>query len=543
MARVDRDRATSSGTVAELIVDGWAVAQGLQSRSSLNGAVCRIRSWHDGSGRWSVKFSTLDDLVRVKPSNLQALRLPAFCVRGAKTPEGVSLQSKLQEEVELHLASSVAAGVQEERAAAGIRCLFEGIAASDMFMTEFFGRRPFVMHCGGAVASVWTMADQLRLLTPDAWPGLDVGTGPIRLEGFSRFTHPDISRCKVNSFMVGEENRSLSAEVASERVDAGCTWVVSSGCALAADIAHVCGALQSTLGSPFVNANVYISRLNASVTAPLHTDRWDSFVFQTEGSKRWRVFGISADLPLWPVLDAGMKERGKYGDVLFVEQVGPLLLDECLCRGDVLYLPRGHPHATSTFDTVPLQKEHGDAYSTSLTVSLLLESLGLTYDKLLRCAAGMYEGCNQGQCKAAEQVLRATSGYQCLREVLPLGFLARKVLPKDHGQSHAQLADSWAGAVVQVCKERLDFCGVNWLSAAGAKGESVLFDVARHVWNQVPAAVEFCQDRVYATGGHLSAFPPDSRNKEDKILEFQFYPEEGRIFVAAPTTQQRSNAF
>ena len=130
------------------------------------------------------------------------------------------------------------------------------------------------------------MADQLRFLTPDAWPGLDVGTGPIRLEGFVRFTHPDISRCKGNSFMVRKENEMFPADVASERVDAGCTWVVSSGCALAADIAHVCGALQSTLDSPFVNANVYVSRLNASV------------VFQTEGTKRWRVFGTSAGLPL-----------------------------------------------------------------------------------------------------------------------------------------------------------------------------------------------------------------------------------------------------
>lgn len=33
---------------------------------------------------------------------------------------------------------------------------------------------------------------------------------------------------------------------------------------------------------PFVTTNVYISRLDSPVTAPLHTDRFDSFIMQTE---------------------------------------------------------------------------------------------------------------------------------------------------------------------------------------------------------------------------------------------------------------------
>ena len=115
---------------------------------------------------------------------------------------------------------------------------------------------------------------------------------------------------------------------------------------------------------PFVTTNVYISRLDSAVTAPLHTDRFDSFILQTEGAKRWRIFGSSCFAPKWPVLDASMSDRGKAGDVLYLEQVGPMLLDECLRAGDVLYLPRGFPHATSTFDT---SKVSTACYSTSLT--------------------------------------------------------------------------------------------------------------------------------------------------------------------------------
>lgn len=39
---------------------------------------------------------------------------------------------------------------------------------------------------------------------------------------------------------------------------------------------------QSPLQVPFVTTNVYISRLDSPITAPLHTDRFDSFIMQTE---------------------------------------------------------------------------------------------------------------------------------------------------------------------------------------------------------------------------------------------------------------------
>ena len=44
------------------------------------------------------------------------------------------------------------------------------------------------------------------------------------------------------------------------------------------------------------------------------------FCIVKQGVKRWRIFDTSTAVPRWPVLDAGMSDRGKAGDVLYLEQ-------------------------------------------------------------------------------------------------------------------------------------------------------------------------------------------------------------------------------
>jgi hypothetical protein len=124
----------------------------------------------------------------------------------------------------------------------------------------------------------------------------------------------------------------------------------------------------------------------------------DSFIVQTEGRKLWRVFAPNDKLR-HPIVDLDMPDRGKNGDVLFLEDVGSLLLDVSLDTGDLLYLPRGHPHATSTHRSMmpkpaksKSKRQRGVAaardrmqVSQSLTVSLLTGSVGLTLDKVIRC--------------------------------------------------------------------------------------------------------------------------------------------------------------
>jgi len=131
----------------------------------------------------------------------------------------------------------------------------------------------------------------------------------------------------------------------------------------------------------------------------------------------------------------------------------------------MLYLPRGFPHATSTFNTSELLEVGRALHSTSLTISLLLESVTLTYDKLLRCAAGIHAGVGEKrQCKAAEEVLRMTPLQQSLRQVLPFGFLVHTVVPQvARGSPISELAEElasvWAAAVAKEARRLVEQLG------------------------------------------------------------------------------------
>ena len=117
--------------------------------------------------------------------------------------------------------------------------------------------------------------------------------------------------------------------------------------------------------------------------------------------------GPRSTLDPWkhPLDDLGGKDRGKMGHVLAQADVGPLWMDVELERGQVIYIPRGIPHSTgtgtgtvdgaaSTTSSNSIDPSYGhqtaedvlDTASLSLTISLLAGSVGLTYDKLLRCA-------------------------------------------------------------------------------------------------------------------------------------------------------------
>ncbi|CAE7538525.1 unnamed protein product [Symbiodinium sp. CCMP2592] len=441
-----------------------------------------------------------------------------------------------------------------------IQSIFTALAASDTFLSTFYGRMPFVIGCADAVSETWTLEDQLKLLQPGSYPSFadkpDLHKEVVKLSGYSRFTHSAIGQLKAHSFMaqdnvtadkkVTEETcENLTDELVRERVK-NSTWVLSSGNSLSPRLAEVCQSLQSAFQLPFITLNVYISHLDAPVTAPLHTDRFDSFIMQTEGFKRWRIFGTSSAVPAWPVLDSGMTDRGKAGDVLYLEQVGDMLIDETLAPGDVLYLPRGFPHATSTFGLSDEVKKRGSQmgspYSTSLTVSLLLESVGLTMDKAFRCAAGMHEGRNHlGQCFSAEEVLRATPERQSMRAVLPLGFLARTVAPELKGQNLLEdwerLEATWMEGMLKKMHDLAVECGLErWLQSSAGNGIQ-LTRTLQHLWRSMPIATEWCRERVYATGSILSQIPPDSRHEveEKALIEFPFFPADGLMFAKSPS--------
>src|SRR6185295_12103641 len=74
-----------------------------------------------------------------------------------------------------------------------------------------------------------------------------------------------------------------------------------------------------------------------------HYDTHDVFILQAAGSKHWRLYGSSVQLPLastpypYPGPDAGKPSA-----------------DFVLRAGDVLYIPRGHVHDALTSDSISL---------------------------------------------------------------------------------------------------------------------------------------------------------------------------------------------
>ncbi len=92
-----------------------------------------------------------------------------------------------------------------------------------------------------------------------------------------------------------------------------------------------------------VIGNAYATPKGSPAFAP-HHDSHDVLVFQLEGSKRWRVWSPDVVRPL----PASGPYRPEKDDA-------DAAIDVALEPGDVLYLPRGWIHATSTSDSPSLQ--------------------------------------------------------------------------------------------------------------------------------------------------------------------------------------------
>jgi hypothetical protein len=122
--------------------------------------------------------------------------------------------------------------------------------------------------------------------------------------------------------------------------------------------------------------NMYVTRGDAKVSAPPHTDKQDVTVIQTQGRKHWRVFS--------PPDNAGNAAklvdpfaRGKGTDDLPLELLessgSKLLLEVTLNAGDLLFVPARFPHTT---DTLSCYSEEPDKvfetkdWSIHLTVGL-----------------------------------------------------------------------------------------------------------------------------------------------------------------------------
>ena len=128
-------------------------------------------------------------------------------------------------------------------------------------------------------------------------------------------------------------------------------------------LARFANNLALELDQP-VQINAYLSPA-AARGLEVHFDYHDVFVVQLEGTKRWRVWSPT-ETSRDPIGGKHTVPRPK------LEDLDDPLLDLVLEPGDVLYLPRGHPHVAETTDQA----------SSHLTVGLL----AITWHRIVRRA-------------------------------------------------------------------------------------------------------------------------------------------------------------
>uniref|UniRef100_A0A7S4V6J5 Bifunctional lysine-specific demethylase and histidyl-hydroxylase n=1 Tax=Alexandrium monilatum TaxID=311494 RepID=A0A7S4V6J5_9DINO len=121
-------------------------------------------------------------------------------------------------------------------------------------------------------------------------------------------------------------------------------------------LAIICLAASATLHFP-TNINVYVTGPGRKISTDVHTDNHDVFVLHTEGAKHWKVYppparGPGLAHPLY---------RGKGEDRLLPSELAEPLLDVVLRPGEVLFVPMGFPHYTSTVDLAGAAAPGADA--------------------------------------------------------------------------------------------------------------------------------------------------------------------------------------
>lgn len=164
----------------------------------------------------------------------------------------------------------------------------------------------------------------------------------------------------------------------------------------------LCNQLEVELDHS-VYTNAYITPANASGFSA-HYDTHEVFVLQIAGLKHWRIYSPPLHLP-------------HHSQSCSPERAGALaepLMEIELSPGDLLYLPRGYLHSTTT----------SRSFSAHVTV-------GITVYTWVELAAELLQSC------IAEPRFR---------RALPAGFASRKELKKTLREGLAELVDSLHGA-------------------------------------------------------------------------------------------------
>lgn len=300
----------------------------------------------------------------------------------------------------------------EAEACRSIRWLFTPYSCS-AFAQSFWETTPLLVK--RSAEPVWAPPDAARpqaLLSTDGLREV-LRRWHVRVQqdhGQVVFVRPDSFVHDEAILAVGERVTEHALEAALE---AGDTVVLHNAELYWPPLTHLSLALGE-YWQMYAQCNVYYSPPAVERAVSAHQDAQSVFIVQLEGRKR---FSLHAPPERWMLKQ---QQRGKGRDRLQEEDLGEALLDAVLDPGDVLFIPRGVVHRTSTADS--------RVRSLHVTVGVETETDGLLWGSVLAAALNVTHGL-----EAARAVGSATLRVEPLRKALGRGL----VRSGSHGAVHA----------------------------------------------------------------------------------------------------------
>ena len=268
----------------------------------------------------------------------------------------------------------------------------EALASSEAFQASF-RRRPVLIRsehvveasgseygCGSWAAGLFTLEDLLS--------GVDGTVIPGQRTGDSVRDGSKVDRWEKNAGIAGTASGHYDDSPMQTMTRADVKAALRNGTVFFnhamlgfPSLAALSTLMTASFGLP-ANMNIYVTPPNLDVSVPPHTDGQDVLIVQTNGKKRWKVFDMPPPSNPYATGKAPPDpfSRGKRGDVITAEELGQPMLDIIVSAGDILYVPAGFPHTTST------RGEEGESIfsetSVHLTVGLDTNVWGLSFAHL-----------------------------------------------------------------------------------------------------------------------------------------------------------------
>lgn len=289
-----------------------------------------------------------------------------------------------------------------------IETVFTAFATNEYFVKNIWQKKPYVYtSVVQQLVDGFTMNDVKEATEKDF---LEAGRGSYDPSSNTGWSVASVSTPRGTSF---EDAKLRYEDIENALKQTSGTVVLNSAGGFIPKLADVC--LQAVNAFQFPTAlNLYITNPGQVISAPPHTDKQDVFVMQTQGQKRWRVYGPP---PTARMPRADPFARGKGKDALELTELSKEpLVDVVLSPGQILYIPGGYPHTTDTVNTGSTSA--ASTTSVHMTVGIDTRVWSLDYAALRRIALS-----RAGIDDKVTVTKLSDDKYWDLQSALPLGFL------------------------------------------------------------------------------------------------------------------------